>query len=327
MTTTTPSAPPPPPPAPPSAAGSRRTSPLARLRTFGRPPRLLGLDVARALAVLGMVAAHLAGVTSQLEWTDPGTWADLVNGRSSILFAVLAGVSIALVTGRTRRPEPADLPALRLRLVGRGAAIFAVGLVLELLGTGIAVILTLYGVLYVAALPFLRWRRRSLWATAAGLAVLGPPLLALLLVVAPGAADWSGPGVGLVLGIYPVTVWLALLLAGLALGRTDLASLRTAAVLLVAGAATAGAAYGTAEAVSAHVADLQDETWGGSGSSYDSSYDSSYETSGWTVVPGDEVDLDGMVCDDYGDGVLTCYPEEGVVLGIEQGSVSSWSMG
>lgn len=121
-------------------------TPLARARTLVRPPRLAAVDVARALAVLGMVGAHV-GSTAELVWSDPSTWDGLVHGRSSVLFAVLAGVSVALLTGRTRRPDPADLPALRLSLVGRGAAIFGVGLAVELLGTSVAVILTLYGLL------------------------------------------------------------------------------------------------------------------------------------------------------------------------------------
>uniref|UniRef100_UPI0025CD0A37 iron ABC transporter permease n=1 Tax=Microbacterium sp. UBA7513 TaxID=1946955 RepID=UPI0025CD0A37 len=44
-------------------------------------------------------------------WGDPATWADVANGRSSILFAVLAGVSIALVSGG---PSPVAGTALAL---------------------------------------------------------------------------------------------------------------------------------------------------------------------------------------------------------------------
>ena len=62
--------------------------------------RLRGVDVARGLAVLGMFGAHLL-VTDDLVWVDPSTWTGLVDGRSSVLFALLAGVSVALLTGRT----------------------------------------------------------------------------------------------------------------------------------------------------------------------------------------------------------------------------------
>src|SRR5690606_5867947 len=99
-------------------------------RSFGRPPRIMGLDVARALALLGMIGAYV-GTTGELVLGDPTTWGALVHGRSSILFAVLAGISISLMTGRETVPAPERITQIRLGLLGRGAAIFAIGLVLE----------------------------------------------------------------------------------------------------------------------------------------------------------------------------------------------------
>lgn len=201
-------------------------------RGFGRAPRILGLDVARGLAILGMAGAHI-GETDAVDPLDPTTWLGLVHGRSSILFAVLAGVSIALMTGRTALPERESVPGIRLELVGRGAVIFLIGLVLEMLGTPIAVILTLYGLLYVAVIPFLRWSPRRLLLAAAVLALAGPALLALLasLTLHP-----SGPGIGLVLfGSYPITVWLAFVFGGMALGRLSIDRSETAVVALGVG--------------------------------------------------------------------------------------------
>lgn len=215
--------------------------PVAWLREFGRPPRILGLDVARGLAILGMAGAHV-GETEAFDWADPATWIDLVHGRSSILFAVLAGVSIALMTGRAALPERERLPDIRLRLIGRGAMIFVIGLALEMLNTPIAVILTLYGLLYVAVIPFLRWRPRQLLIGAAVLALVGPALLAVLAAV---TLHPYGAGIGFVLyGSYPITVWMALVLAGMALGRLHVEQIRTAVVALVVGIALAGVGYG-----------------------------------------------------------------------------------
>ncbi|WP_231868261.1 heparan-alpha-glucosaminide N-acetyltransferase domain-containing protein [Microbacterium sp. CH1] len=215
--------------------------PVRWFRDFGRPPRILGLDVARGLAILGMAGAHV-GVTEAFEWGDPTTWTDLVHGRSSILFALLAGVSIALMTGRDVLPERERLPSIRLNLVGRGAVIFVIGLALELLNTPIAVILTLYGLLYVAVIPVLRWRPRQLLLGAAVLALAGPALLALLSAV---ALQPFGAGIGFVLyGTYPITVWLALVLGGMALGRLRVQELRTAVVALVVAVVLAAIGYG-----------------------------------------------------------------------------------
>jgi uncharacterized membrane protein YeiB len=217
------------------------SAPVRWFREFGRPPRILGLDVARGLAILGMAGAHI-GDTPVFEWGDPATWTDLVHGRSSILFALLAGVSIALMTGRSALPPVDRLPSLRLALVGRGAVIFVIGLALEFLHTPIAVILTLYGLLYVAVIPFLRWRPWQLLTGAAVLALAGPPLLALLGAV---TLHPSGAGIGFVLyGSYPITVWLALVLGGLALGRLHVESIRTAWIALGIGVVLAVGGYG-----------------------------------------------------------------------------------
>ncbi|WP_312172510.1 heparan-alpha-glucosaminide N-acetyltransferase domain-containing protein [Microbacterium sp.] len=218
-----------------------RSNPTQWFHDFGRPPRILGLDVARGLAILGMAGAHI-GVSAPFDPFEPSTWGDLVNGRSSILFAVLAGVSIALMTGRSAGPDPARLPSIRLQLVGRGAVIFLIGLALELLNTPIAVILTLYGLLYVAVIPFLRWAPWKLLLTAAVLALAGPALLALVAVL---ALHPSGPGIGLVFyGSYPITVWLAFVFGGMALGRLHVERLETAAGALAVGLALMVVGYG-----------------------------------------------------------------------------------
>lgn len=216
-------------------------APVQWFREFGRPPRILGLDIARGLAILGMAGAHI-GETEAFDWFDPSTWTDLVHGRSSILFALLAGISIALMTGRSAGPDRERIPSIRLNLIGRGAVIFVIGLALEMLNTPIAVILTLYGLLYVAVIPFLRWRPWQLLTAAAVLALLGPSLLAFLNAV---MLNPYGAGIGFVLyGTYPITVWMALVLAGMALGRLHVERLRTAAVALGIGVVLAVVGYG-----------------------------------------------------------------------------------
>lgn len=216
-------------------------APVRWFHEFGRPPRILGLDVARGLAILGMAGAHI-GETEPFDWFDPSTWTDLVHGRSSILFAVLAGISIALMTGRSALPERERIPGIRLNLIGRGAVIFVIGLALEMLNTPIAVILTLYGLLYVAVIPFLRWRPWQLLTGAAVLALLGPALLAFLNAV---MLNPYGSGIGFVLyGTYPITVWMSLVLAGMALGRLRVERMRTAAVALGVGFALVVVGYG-----------------------------------------------------------------------------------
>ncbi|KJL25737.1 hypothetical protein RN51_00531 [Microbacterium oxydans] len=278
---------------PPTADGSTTGSggrPTSRSGSAPSRRRIVGVDVARGLALVGMFGAHLMVASGpEFTLTDPTTWLDIVNGRSSLLFALLAGVSLALMTGGARNATPEELRTIRLRLVGRGAAIFVIGLFVELLGSGIAVILTLYGVLYILAAFTVHLRTKTLVIAGAASGLLGPPLLALLSTLSP---DLGGPGVSLVLfGTYPITVWATLLCAGLVIGRLDLTRVKTAAVMVVCGALIAIGGYSLGGLLS------------GSQPGTDTS---SSASSSISTIPGDEVDVSGLTCQ-KSDGVVACY--------------------
>lgn len=260
----------------------------------------MGVDVARGVAVLGMIAAHVAEVEEYFSFFSPNTWSGLVHGRPSILFALLAGVSLALMSGGRTIVGPGHVPLLRLKILGRGIAIFVVGLAMEALGTPIAVILTLYGALYVIALPFLRMSRKELLMWAAGIGALGPVTLAVWRTVVYG----YGPGLGLVLQPqYSLAVWIPLMLVGLAIGRSDLRSWRFAAMLSAAGGAVAVLMMVLAplfEIVTSGLSEYKGSTWGSS-SAVDSSELASLGSFGdsWGIeealVEGGRSALDGVL--------------------------------
>ncbi|MGY1985944.1 heparan-alpha-glucosaminide N-acetyltransferase domain-containing protein [Blastococcus sp. SYSU DS0669] len=205
--------------------------------------RIAGLDVARGLAVLGMFAAHLR-VGGEFG-PDPRTWTAVVDGRSSILFATLAGISVALLSGRSRPPEGPVLSRVRVRIAVRALWVFAIGLALQELDTFVAVILGVYGVLFLMVLPFLRWPVRRLLVTAGLVAVVAPPVLVVLgqVLTTIGSAQALGPSL-LVTGYYPALLWIAFVLVGLAVGRLDLSSGAVRARLAAAGAVAAVVGYG-----------------------------------------------------------------------------------
>jgi len=279
----------------------------ARLRSYGSSStaRIIGIDVARGLAVLGMYGAHI-GVSDPFDWTQPATWLDLVHGRSSILFATLAGVSIAIISGRMTPPTGVPLLQARVRILVRAALIFAVGGVLEYLGTPIAVILPMYAVLFVLSLPFLRWPPRRLFIAAGVTALVSP----VLLLLHPGNFSAELPLGGgafadlLFFGTYPGITWMAFVFAGLGIGRLDLASLRIQLRLLAVGVALAAIAY--------TIGGLGSAVINGDGSGSSSSFPSSSSSSSYgetTTLPGDEIDFTGTTCDDYSDGTYYCYPD------------------
>ena len=212
---------------------------------FDGPGRLAGVDLARGIAVLGMLAAHLLD-TERVLTPHPETWITLVNGRSSILFAVLAGVSIAIVTGGPRPLPPERRPRAAARLAMRGALLWVIGLLLVMTGVPVYVILPAYALLFVLALPFLGMRARGLFLTAGVLALVMPWIQPIL----DAAPIWAGAGgaelSALVGWNYPFTTWIAFLLAGMGVGRLDLRTLSEQGLLLTSGAALALAGYGGA---------------------------------------------------------------------------------
>lgn len=207
------------------------------------PSRIAGVDVARGIALLGMAAVHVL----PLEDADGDpTWVEHVAiGRSAALFAVLAGVGLALAYGR--RPS---LPRAGAAVVVRAALIGAVGLLLGMLDSGLAVILAYYALFFVLVIPWLRAGLRTLVVSAATVAV-AMPFVSLAVrddlpdrdTASPDPGDLIEPGQLvselLLTGYYPAAVWAAYLLAGLAVGRLALGSRRTARGLVVVGAALA----------------------------------------------------------------------------------------
>lgn len=256
----------------------RRTDPDPATRIG--PGRIVGVDVARALALLGMIAAH---TLDRIDPDAPGgidPLFQIVAGRSSAVFAVLAGVSLALVT----RDAPGSTgagrrTAYRWQILTRALLIAVLGLLLGLAGAGVAVILTYYGLLFVLALPVLTWGWRSLALLALGWGLLSPPASTLLRPLLPDPTRAVPSPLSLVdplqllselavTGYYPVLTWGTYLFAGMAVGRLDLRRPRVSRALTVGGTLLAVTAVGvsswvtgSATARRALLATSGDDTW------------------------------------------------------------------
>lgn len=224
----------------------------------GSRARYVGLDVARCLALLGMMATHVLDGRDAAGDITTSHW--IASGRASALFAVLAGVSMALVSGRRQPLRGRALARVDLALAVRAVAIGALGLLLGVPDTGVAVILTYYAVAFVLVLPFVGLTWRPLLALAVGWALLAPVVSRLVVPELPprGFANpqpdqleslestWQLVTELLLTGYYPAVPWMAYLLLGLAIGRLDLGSRRVAARLAVAGLGVAVvASYGS----------------------------------------------------------------------------------
>ena len=208
---------------------------------------MIGIDLARAGALVGMMATHLLGRIDV--YGDP-TPVALVAGKAAALFAVLAGFSVVLSTRRYDRWRDAALS-----LVVRGVLIAVLGFVLGSLSGSIAVVLVHYGALFLLAPLFLRMPSRWLVPLTAVWVVAAPALSHLLrgrwgLVRdggSPGLESLSAP-VELVqdvvlTGYYPVLAWLGYLLVGVLLARLDWSRIDVAIRALIGGVLAAAAAW------------------------------------------------------------------------------------
>lgn len=222
-------------------------------RTKGR---IAGVDLARGLAVLGMFVAHVL---------PDGSSESIADGRSSVLFATLAGVSLGLITGGSA-PAPRGSRADLVRSVAlRGIFLVVLGLLLWTLDSGIAVILDYYGIFFLVLLPVLFAPRPVLLALALAFASVGTLLLAAApddprQLVGGQLLLWL-PSEWFVTGYYPGLLWLGYLLVGLAAARSELRRTRTQVVLLVAGAVASVAGYGGARLVSQEAAAHSNTVW------------------------------------------------------------------
>lgn len=211
--------------------------------------RILGVDAARAVALVGMFATHLLPLDD--DRGGPSLTGLLADGRSSALFAVLAGVGVALSTGGTRPPPDGRAHlAAGVGLLVRGALVAVVGLCLVVLDPPVAVILAYYGLLFAVAAPLLRLPAAVL-AAGAVLACLLAPVLSHVLRTGRPAGPGEQPGLAALAdplelldtlaltGYYPVLPWTTYLLAGMAVGRLDLRRVPVAVGLLAGGVALA----------------------------------------------------------------------------------------
>ncbi len=199
--------------------------------------RIEGIDLARGLAVLGMVTAHVG----------PGSrWLEIADGRSAALFVVLSGVSVALMSGGAHPVDGVRRVQSRVSILARAFVLLGAGVALAALNTPVVVILPTYALLFAVAACLLGTRVSTLLAATGLVVLLAPPLRVLL--EGHITAELNGGGIiDLVIGeYYPALVWIAYLLVGLAVTRADLAAPRTRTAMLIGGAVATVVGYGSA---------------------------------------------------------------------------------
>ncbi|MEU0729133.1 DUF418 domain-containing protein [Streptomyces sp. NPDC006140] len=217
--------------------------------------RLVGVDLARALAVFGMYVVHIGPPLSATSGVA-GWIRYLADGHSSVLFATLAGFSLMLIAGRREPKTGLAGRQARARIAIRAVVLLALGTTLAVEYGGV-ISLGFYGVYFLLALPLVRLSARTLAIVAAGIALVMPQLAFVMTsLLSPSVQEsinaydllcrLSGVGVLdlLLTGFYPALTWMSFVIAGMALGRLDLSCGTVRWRLAAFGAVLTVAAYG-----------------------------------------------------------------------------------
>jgi uncharacterized membrane protein len=220
--------------------------------------RLHGIDAARGVALIGMLAIHI--LPNELEDTGDPTWTfNLFFGDAAALFVMLAGVGLALASGGWNRHRGGRMMADRVGLAARAVVVGIVALMIAAIiqpSDPETSILLYFAVYFLLAIPFLSLGARALFACAAVFWIVTPFLMVWL---TPGLPEWSdaNPTVVelitepvavasqlLLTGTYPALPYLTFVLVGLGLGRLDLGRFSVQAWIAGIGASLAILANG-----------------------------------------------------------------------------------
>ena len=160
--------------------------------------RIVGLDIARSLAIIGMVVLHMAS----LVWHTKV----ILNGLPAALFAILAGVTLMIIA------RSFTVTTL-LRILARGCIITLIGLALLPLGGEIQVVLVVIGItmMLLCWVPPLHWAWKLILFAAA--------TVAATVKYAPLTLPQ----------VYPLLAYIAYFFAGMLLYEIYIRKLRAAA--------------------------------------------------------------------------------------------------
>ena len=201
--------------------------------------RIESLDVARAIALFGVVAmnfhAYLNGAQSMYP-TQPSVWDRLFNPltgplttRFAATFVLIAGIGVSLFTQRARESNNrADIQHARIVLLRRGTLLYVLGYFVQWIWPG--TILFYYGAYFIIAAAVFAWSSRQLigLCTISIVAAAGLSWWRASQLLDGNLTNWLSPSPNSPRNLlirtfvdytHPVFPWIAFFIAGIMLGR------------------------------------------------------------------------------------------------------------
>lgn len=193
--------------------------------------RIIGIDVARALAVIGMIIVNFKIVfgSKGQDWLQ--FLASIFDGKAAATFVVLAGTGLALMTNSAIKDNDlTKLKIARIRILKKALFLFIVGI--SYIAIWPADILHFYGI-YMLIIVFLLTSHQKVIITTAITIILAFPVLLFFWNYETGwdfnslkyLDFWTAKGFMRNLffnGFHPVIPWVAFILFGYWFGKQDL---------------------------------------------------------------------------------------------------------
>ncbi len=193
--------------------------------------RIMGIDVARALAVFGMVIVNFKMVFGNLGNVWLNDFLNVLNGKAASTFVVLAGVGIALMSKKSvKKNNKEDIIKTKTKLLKRALFLFIAGTSYSIIWP--ADILHFYGVYMLLAIMLLKSSQKVLFFISLGLIVIYPILMMIWnydigwdYTKMEYLNFWTAKGFVRNLffnGFHPVIPWSAFMIIGMWFGRMQL---------------------------------------------------------------------------------------------------------
>jgi uncharacterized membrane protein YeiB len=193
--------------------------------------RIIGIDVARALAIFGMILVNFKVVFGEEGPTWIKSLASVFDGKAAATFVVLAGVGLALMTNSALfQKDKAKLKVVRIKIAKRALFLFLLGL--SYVSIWPADILHFYGVYMAIIILFLTYQEKTILILAVSLIIAFPVLMTFInyetawdFQTLDYQGLWTLEGFLRNLffnGFHPVIPWTAFMLFGYWFGKQDL---------------------------------------------------------------------------------------------------------
>ncbi|WP_108869284.1 DUF418 domain-containing protein [Aquimarina aquimarini] len=193
--------------------------------------RIIGLDVARALAIFGMIIVNFKMVFGNHGNPLLDTFLGLLDGKAAATFVVLAGVGISLLTKRAiYQNDEEALNRNKNRLLKRALFLFLIGISYSIIWQ--ADILHFYAIYILLAIFLIKSNPKTLVSIAIGMILLYPILMILWnydsgwdYIKMEYTNLWTVKGFLKNLffnGFHPVIPWSAFMIIGMWFGKMEL---------------------------------------------------------------------------------------------------------